>query len=173
MAKQQSKKTSSAQKPARNPDADIFIVLAYDVLRGDGNGGKYPTLHAVWSGFNTAFRAVFSKTDPVAYMKMLAEDGLLEIKPHRGGVTIAPMAGLLRKLSDEEHALSTRLRSYLTDFHVGHLAAKAARAEAKKKLHPEPETQRVTKPKLSAAEKQAEKLWDSGETSEALAKLNY
>lgn len=167
-----SKKTTTAPKPARNPDADIFVALAYDILRGDGNGGKYPTLHAVWSGFNTAFRAVF-KIDPVAYMKMLAEEGLLEIKPHRGGVTITPMAGLLRKLSDEEHALSTRLRSYLTDFHVGHLAAKAARTEAKKKLAPEPETPKVTKPKQSAAERKAEKLWDSGETSEALAKLNY
>ena len=47
----------------------------------------YNGIHTVYSGFNQAFREYFDK-DPVEATNQLAEQGLLEIKPVKGGVMI-------------------------------------------------------------------------------------
>jgi hypothetical protein len=172
MASKKSKKAAEAPAPARNPEADIFIVLSYEILRGDGKGGQYPFLHAVWSGFNTAFKRVFEGVNPVDYMKMLAAEGLIELRPFKGGATIKPLPSILKKLSPDEQAISARLRAYLNDFHDEWAAEKARRAAAKEAaklaLPPKPET-----PKQTPAEKAAAKLWEKGSTAKALDKLGY
>ncbi len=172
VSKQSKKKKVEAPAPDRNPEADIFVVLSYEILRGDGKGGQYPFLHAVWSGFNTAFKRVFEGTNPVDYMQMLAAEKLIELRPFKGGVTIKPLPPMLKKLSPDEQAISARLRVYLNDFHDEWAEEKKRRAAAKEAaklaLPPKPEA-----PKPTAAETAAGKLWAKGDTAKALDKLGY
>jgi hypothetical protein len=44
-------------------------------------------IHAVWSGFNDAFRRYYND-DPIQVMKALASQGKIEIRPAKRGVMI-------------------------------------------------------------------------------------
>ena len=49
--------------------------------------GSYKGIHAVYSGFNTAFRQYFG-TDPVASMERMAKAGKVVLRPAKGGVVM-------------------------------------------------------------------------------------
>jgi hypothetical protein len=79
-----------------------FTLRAIERLRKGSSHG----IHAVFSGFNAAFRSHFS-VDPVAAVQKLVEDGTVAIRPCRGGVMIykadeapkpADAAGALKKI---------------------------------------------------------------------------
>ena len=85
-----------------------FVVKAIKKLRRP----PYKGIHAVYSGFNQAFRAYFNK-DPVEVTTKLANEGKIALRPVRGGVTLylpedAPAAiggkSALDKILEEDEA---------------------------------------------------------------------
>lgn len=52
----------------------------------DGNG--YKGAHCIWSGMNTEFKTVFPDADPVETTKKMKEQGLIVIRPWRGGAKL-------------------------------------------------------------------------------------
>lgn len=44
-------------------------------------------IHSVYSGFNEAFRSYFDE-DPVKWTNQLAEEGVIETRPARGGIML-------------------------------------------------------------------------------------
>lgn len=76
-----------------------FLARAMENLRTKSDEREYHNLHSVYSGFNSAFRAYFPDSDPVAFIQALAADGKVKIIPAKGGVNIywpdeAPHAGV-------------------------------------------------------------------------------
>jgi hypothetical protein len=61
-----------------------FVLLAIEKLRPEPGKG----IHAVFSGFNEAFRLQFPGQDPVVEMQQLEEKGVITIYPCKGGVII-------------------------------------------------------------------------------------
>lgn len=47
----------------------------------------YKGIHSVYSGFNEAFRAYFNE-EPIKWTNQLAAEGVIEIRPARGGVML-------------------------------------------------------------------------------------
>ncbi len=47
----------------------------------------YKGIHSVYSGFNEAFRAYFNE-DPIKWTNQLSAEGVIEIRPARGGVML-------------------------------------------------------------------------------------
>lgn len=72
-------------------------------------------IHAVYSGFNNAFRKYFND-DPVEFLQGLAKQGKVEIVPRRGGVMVY-LPGEAPKSAPRlgEEALSMILRNDETD----------------------------------------------------------
>lgn len=161
-----------ATKIQRDPEIDIFVVLAYDILRKDESGKQYPYVHTVWSGFNQAFRQLFVGKDPVEYTQMLEKAGCVKMHLFQGGARFQPTEVILRELSPEESALSARLREFLENFHAAHLIEKA-RKKAEKAAKQAKKPVKVVSPKRSSAEVRAAKNWQKGNTAAALAKLGY
>jgi len=60
-----------------------FVRRAVNTLRKP----PFKGIHSVYSGFNEAFRAYFND-DPVKWTTQLAAEGVIEIRPARGGVMI-------------------------------------------------------------------------------------
>jgi hypothetical protein len=60
-----------------------FVTRAVTTLRKP----PFKGIHSVYSGFNEAFRAYF-EDDPVKWTNQLAAEGVIEIRPARGGVMI-------------------------------------------------------------------------------------
>lgn len=60
-----------------------FVKKAIVSLRKE----PYKGIHSVYSGFNEAFRTYFNE-DPVKWTNQLASEGLLEIRPARGGIML-------------------------------------------------------------------------------------
>lgn len=60
-----------------------FVKKAILSLRKE----PYKGIHSVYSGFNEAFRAYFNE-DPVKWTNQLATEGVLEIRPARGGIML-------------------------------------------------------------------------------------
>ena len=60
-----------------------FVKKAIVSLRKE----PYKGIHSVYSGFNEAFRAYFNE-DPVKWTNQLATEGVLEIRPARGGIML-------------------------------------------------------------------------------------
>ena len=60
-----------------------FVKKAVVSLRKD----PYKGIHSVYSGFNEAFRTYFNE-DPIKWTNQLAEEGIIEIRPARGGVML-------------------------------------------------------------------------------------
>ena len=101
----------------RIPEADLFIVLAYDTLRADmDKGEKYQNLHTVWNGFNRIFRLLFPGFDVVAYTKFLAEEELVIMSPARGGMFLRPSKTLIAEAQKGQEELGLRMLRYLEDF---------------------------------------------------------
>lgn len=83
-----------------------FVLRAIRKLKG-----KYRGIHTVYSGFNEAFRQYFGE-DPKPVTQEMANKGMIEIRPTKGGAVIhlkgdAPpptTAGerALRKILEEE-----------------------------------------------------------------------
>lgn len=71
------KKKSNGSKVTK----EQFVVKAIQKLRSEKSNG----IHAVYSGFNSAFKAHFGCESRPTTDKMVA-DGKLEIRPVRGGV---------------------------------------------------------------------------------------
>ena len=54
-----------------------------------GQNPKYPVgIHAVYSGFNSAFKKAYPGLDPVAFTNEMAKHGQIELRLVRGGATI-------------------------------------------------------------------------------------
>lgn len=47
----------------------------------------YKGIHSVYSGFNEAFRSYFNE-EPIKWTNQLAAEGVIEIRPARGGVML-------------------------------------------------------------------------------------
>lgn len=77
-----------------------FVFLALEKLKKPEHKG----IHAVYSGFNEAFREYFPQLDPVKTMKELAANGKIKIRPTRGGAVIYP-AGEEVTSTDAEQTL--------------------------------------------------------------------
>lgn len=60
-----------------------FVKKAIVSLRKD----PYKGIHSVFSGFNEAFRAYFNE-DPIKCTNQLAQEGVIEIRPARGGIML-------------------------------------------------------------------------------------
>ena len=60
-----------------------FIEKAIVSLRKD----PYKGIHTIYSGFNDGFRAYFNE-DPIKCTTQLAKDGVIVIRPVKGGVMI-------------------------------------------------------------------------------------
>jgi hypothetical protein len=60
-----------------------FVKKAIVSLRKN----PYKGIHSVYSGFNEAFRAYFND-DPIKWTNQLASEGVIEIRPARGGVML-------------------------------------------------------------------------------------
>jgi len=60
-----------------------FVKKAIVSLRKN----PYKGIHSVYSGFNEAFRAYFND-DPIKWTNQLSAEGVIEIRPARGGVML-------------------------------------------------------------------------------------
>ena len=60
-----------------------FVKKAIVSLRKE----PYKGIHTIYSGFNEAFRAYFNE-DPIKCTNQLANDGVIVIRPVRGGVML-------------------------------------------------------------------------------------
>jgi len=60
-----------------------FVKKAIVSLRKN----PYKGIHSVYSGFNEAFRAYFND-DPIKWTNQLNAEGVIEIRPARGGVML-------------------------------------------------------------------------------------
>ncbi|MEK7210824.1 MAG: hypothetical protein AAB070_05355 [Candidatus Binatota bacterium] len=60
-----------------------FVKKAIVSLRKN----PYKGIHSVYSGFNEAFRAYFNE-EPIKWTNQLAAEGVIEIRPARGGVML-------------------------------------------------------------------------------------
>ena len=60
-----------------------FVKKAIVSLRKD----PYKGIHTVYSGFNEAFRTYFNE-DPIEWTTQLSAEGVIEIRPARGGVML-------------------------------------------------------------------------------------
>ena len=60
-----------------------FVKKAIVSLRKN----PYKGIHSVYSGFNEAFRAYFNE-DPIKWTTQLGSEGVIEIRPARGGVML-------------------------------------------------------------------------------------
>ncbi len=60
-----------------------FVKKAIVSLRKN----PYKGIHSVYSGFNEAFRSYFNE-DPVKWTNQLASEGVVEIRPARGGIML-------------------------------------------------------------------------------------
>lgn len=61
-----------------------FVTTAIVKLRKEG----YRGIHAVYSGFNDAFRKYFGDADPAVATKKLQEEGVIAITAAKGGVML-------------------------------------------------------------------------------------
>ena len=61
-----------------------FTQLAILKLRQEG----YDGIHVVYSGFNEAFREYFPGVDPKETLKKLADEGVIHLRPAKGGAVI-------------------------------------------------------------------------------------
>ena len=77
-----------------------FVDLAVTKLRN----GNYKGIHAVYSGFNAAFRKYFPELDPVVEVQKLVDEGKYVTRPVKGGVTIY-RAGDVETPIDDKKAL--------------------------------------------------------------------
>ncbi len=60
-----------------------FVKKAIVRLRKD----PYKGIHSVYSGFNEAFRTYFND-DPIKWTNQLSAEGIVEIRPARGGIML-------------------------------------------------------------------------------------
>ena len=60
-----------------------FVKKAIVTLRKE----PYKGIHSIFSGFNEAFRAYFND-DPIKWTTQLGSEGVIEIRPVRGGVML-------------------------------------------------------------------------------------
>lgn len=149
----------------QNPLADAYILMAWELLRGDNpKGGRYPAVHTTWTPFNNLFRQIFPGIDPVAYTKMLQAKGLIELGFARGGAMVKPCEAFLKPAPEEHKETISQMRRLLEDA-AATLKAQRAEAEARKKAaNGKPATK---------AEAQAMKAWVKGDTAAALKRLGY
>jgi len=61
-----------------------FVKKAIVSLRKE----PYKGIHTIYSGFNDAFRAYFNNEDPIKCTNQLANDGVIVIRPVKGGVML-------------------------------------------------------------------------------------
>lgn len=62
-----------------------FVLRAIETLR---DPTRSTGIHTVYSGFNNAFREYFPGLDPVEVTTELAQEGVIAVRPVRGGVMI-------------------------------------------------------------------------------------
>lgn len=149
---------------AINREMDIFVLLAYDVLRRN-QGVEYEWLHTVWSGFNQAFKRRFKGADPVQYTRLLYQRELIELIPTRGGVRLCPRADFLSELAADERDTAAEMRDFLERFHE-----EREEEQRRRRTRTSPSTNRD---KHTDAERAAQELWEKGDMSGALKKIGF
>ena len=78
-----------------------FVKLAIVSLRS----GRYKGIHTVFSGFNDAFKTYFKGEDPVKITNEFSEQGIIALRPVKGGVVIYLPGDLPAAMSKGEQAL--------------------------------------------------------------------
>lgn len=162
----------AASQPAieRNPLADCYILLAWDIFRDDNPkkpGERYPSVHTAWTPFNSLFRKLFPGLDPVAYTRMLQEQGLVMTGLTRGGALLKPCEGLFCAPPKEHKQTIAGIKKAIEAAAEEHRKKKAAR-EAKKA---ETSAASATDKPTSKRELDARKAWKAGDTVAALKRL--
>jgi hypothetical protein len=86
------------------PSPETFVIEMIGALQGQNP--KYPIgIHAVYSGFNSAFKRAFPSINPVAFTTEMAAKGQIEVRLVRGGATLyRPGEAPVRKPSAAELA---------------------------------------------------------------------
>lgn len=132
----------------QNSLIDAYVLMAWEAFRGENpKGGRYPSIHTVWTPFNKLFRKLFSETDPVDYINMLEDKGLVTVVPAKGGVLIKPAEAFL-KPAPTEHKETIAM--------IGRLLADTVATQKKRK-----------------EEAKIRKDWEIGNTREVLKQLGY
>lgn len=85
MAKKQQATAATSKPRGRKMSPDAFVKQGIEKLRQ----GKDQGIHVVYSGFNQAFRQYFNGEDPRPHLDRLAAEGVITVRPARGGATIA------------------------------------------------------------------------------------
>jgi hypothetical protein len=99
--------SSKGSKRAGRISIEEFTTRAIKALR---DPKKSKGIHAVWSGFNRAFREYFPGKDPVEEMQRLVKAGKIELLPMKGGVMIyLPGDGPTRDSSKEPDEVLRRI----------------------------------------------------------------
>ena len=75
-----------------------FVYKAIERLRVP----PYRGIHAVYSGFNGAFREYFPLLDPVDFVNQLVREGKITVRPVRGGVILYKTEDLPQGVSTTE-----------------------------------------------------------------------
>ncbi len=76
-----------------------FVKKAIVSLRREG----YKGIHSVYSGFNEAFKKYFDGENPVEVTNRLASEGVITIRPVKGGVMLyLPEEAPITKSSADE-----------------------------------------------------------------------
>ena len=102
--------------PKQNSLIDAYILLAWEILRGENEKGeRYTSIHTTFTPFNKFFRQLFDGVDPVAYTKLLAEQGDLVIGLARRGAMIRPTEQFLRPAPAEHKETIKMIRLLLED----------------------------------------------------------
>lgn len=113
----------------QNSLIDAYVLLAWEILRGeDKKGERYRNVHTTFTPFNRVFRKLFNGTDPIAYTKMLAEKGEINLMHVRGGALIQPNEALLRPAPAKHKQTIESMRRLLEN------EAAAAKAAAELRL---------------------------------------
>lgn len=76
-------KQSKSADVSRRMNKKTFVLNSIHKLRKD----KYLGIHAVYSGFNSAFRDYYNE-DPIVEVDKLVKDKIVVVQPVKGGVMI-------------------------------------------------------------------------------------
>lgn len=104
MSKKSAAKTPVA--PAAKMTHREFVERSIKALAKPG----YHSIHVVYSGFNNAFREYFGE-DPRPHVDQLAKDGVITLRPAKGGALIALPDGEKKESEGPNAALAKILSS--------------------------------------------------------------
>lgn len=89
-------KKSQSNEEQDKLTVEQFVLRAIEKLAEDGR----PTIHTVFSGFNSAFRDYFKGEglDPIDEVQKLKEAGTIDFRFARGGAAIGKPGSIAKKM---------------------------------------------------------------------------